>query len=103
MTIRMLAGNMMPSTHVRKDKMADLHKCSHEFTQEGNTLGTTEEYEAITIEQETQIPGEEPFFVIRTQGWSINDADELKRLLDKCLWKMEKRRTACQRLSRSGT
>lgn len=54
------------------------------FTQEGNTLGTTEEVESITIRLETQLPGEMPFFVIVTQGWSFDDPEELLDIVEQC-------------------
>lgn len=59
-------------------------RSKHEFSQDGNTLGTTDEIEQLIIEQETQLPGDEPFFVIRTEGWSFNDAEELVALLRQC-------------------
>jgi len=58
---------------------ADFH-----FVQDGNTLGSTEEVEVLEISLQTQLPGEMPFFVLRTNGWSINDAGELAVLITKC-------------------
>lgn len=58
---------------------------SAEFTQDGNTVGTTDEMESIRIDLVTQLPGEEPFIVIRTSGWSINSIDEMKMLIDKVM------------------
>ena len=59
------------------------------FSAPGNTLGTTSEYENIEIRLETQLPGEEPFIVVKTDGWSINEPEELVTLINKCLkeWK----------------
>jgi hypothetical protein len=53
------------------------------LTQEGNTLGTTAETESITIRLETQLPGEEPFYVLETKGWSFDDAEELAALVNR--------------------
>jgi len=50
------------------------------FTQDGNTLGTTKEFETITIKTEYQIPGEYPFFVIETEGWSVDSVKDLETL-----------------------
>lgn len=68
--------------------MSDTPECSSasaEFTQDGNTVGTTDELESIRIDLVTPLPGEEPFIVIRTDGWSINDIGELKMLIDKVM------------------
>jgi len=54
------------------------------FTQEGNTMGTTSDQEQISIILQTQIPGEHPFVVIETEGWSF-DGNELADLIQKCL------------------
>ena len=51
------------------------------FTQDGNTLGTTDEIEILEIRLESQLPGEEFFYVLRTEtGWSFDDPDELGKL-----------------------
>lgn len=54
-----------------------------QFWQEGNTLGSTSDPELLTVRFETQIPDEEPFMVIVTEGWSINTAKDLADLLAK--------------------
>lgn len=52
------------------------------MSQDGNTIGTTEEYEDLTIELETQLPGDEPFFVIKTSsGWSFDAPKELEHIM----------------------
>lgn len=63
----------------------EFSSASAEFTQDGNTVGTTDELESIRIDLVTQLPGEEPFIVIRTSGWSINDIGELKILIDRVM------------------
>jgi hypothetical protein len=65
----------------------DISKVSFEFTQDPNTLGTTDASgcgsEYLTVECEYQLPGEEPFFVIRTtSGWSFDDPEALLALLN---------------------
>jgi hypothetical protein len=58
------------------------------FSQDGNTLGTTEEYEELTIAMEYQLlpePGKETegFFTLKTgKGWSIDDPEELVKLIE---------------------
>ena len=55
-----------------------------EFCQEGNTLGTTAEDESIKVFLEFQLSEEEePFFVIKTEGWSFDDPSEIQELIDK--------------------
>jgi hypothetical protein len=65
-----------------------LHSAKFVFSQEGNTCGTTEEYEELEIELDAPSTIDGPddcFFVIRTTtGWSMDSLDELKELIDKC-------------------
>lgn len=64
----------------------DFNGLTCQFTQEGNTLGTTDNIEEISISLETQLPGEEPFIVIKTTtGWSFDNIEELTDLIKKCL------------------
>ena len=59
-----------------------INKVLASFTQEGNTLGTTQEYEEITISLEFPLSEEDgPFIVIKTNGWSIDEADDLEKLI----------------------
>jgi len=51
------------------------------FSQDGNTIGSTSTYETLEVRLETQLPGEEPFFVIKTEGWSVNSLEELDEFL----------------------
>ena len=71
----------------------DLEKVAFTFNQEGNTLGTTEEYEQLTIEIETQTGdilkieenGElSGFFVFRTKGWSMDNVNEFEEIIRTC-------------------
>lgn len=58
------------------------------FSQEGNTLGTTEEYEQIIIKAEYRLPpssGEEDqcFFTIHSaDGWSVDNPEEMAVLIE---------------------
>ncbi len=62
-------------------------KASFEFTQEGNTLGTTTDYEKLEINVESQeadiTKDDEEFYVIKTNGWSIDNIDEFEKLFRK--------------------
>ena len=61
------------------------------FAQDGNTLGTTAETEELDVSLETQLPGDPPFFVLKSAtGWSANDAHEMSALMDRCLAAWEK-------------
>lgn len=51
--------------------------------QEGNTLGTTEDCELLEIRLETQLPGDPPFFVVKTNGWSFDETEGLSSVLEK--------------------
>lgn len=62
--------------------MAVIDRVQIRYSQEGNSLGTTDDFESIEINFETQLPGEEPFVVLRTNGWSIDSVDELTELID---------------------
>ena len=59
-----------------------IDKVSVEFSQEGNTLGTTDGYETIEISLEFQLSKEDGHFVvIKTKGWSIDDISEIQDLI----------------------
>ena len=58
-------------------------KVTFELVQDGNTLGTTSDWEELKIVCEYQLPGEDPFFTIASdKGWSINGARELSAVID---------------------
>lgn len=60
------------------------HKISASFSQEGNTLGTTDEYEELIVDLECQTDMSEGYFVVlKTNGWSVDDVDHLKNIIDK--------------------
>jgi hypothetical protein len=65
-----------------------LHSVIFKFSQEGNTNGTTDDYEELDIELDAPatITGpDDCFIVIRTTtGWSMNSLDELQELIDRC-------------------
>jgi len=76
-----------PTTTSKHYHGPDISKVTFQFTQSPNTLGTTDPTggvgsEDITIDCEYQLPGEEPFFVIRSDsGWSFDDPESFLKLL----------------------
>ena len=69
-----------------------IDRSEFEFVQDGNTLGSTPEVESIKIRLERQLPGDPPFIVIETTGWSIDDVGELTDLIEECLPKTRKKK-----------
>jgi hypothetical protein len=65
-----------------KEKRPAIGSIKVEFVQEGNTMGTTEDYEVVTIDLEFQGVEDDSFYVIRSNGWSFNDTEELQKLID---------------------
>lgn len=60
-----------------------IEKKIYKFVQEGNTFGTTDETEILTLEKEYVDEGEEFFYVIKTTtGWSFDNKEELIKLID---------------------
>ena len=80
-------GEDTPPTTTSKDYYGpDISKVTFQYSQSPNTLGTTDPTgvgsEDITIDCEYQLPGEEPFFVIRSDsGWSFDDPESFLKLL----------------------
>lgn len=63
-----------------------LEKCSFTFSQEGNTNGTTDDIETLTIECDSSLGIDNDggcFYVLKTEGWSINNVNELQELFDR--------------------
>jgi len=61
----------------------ELNKASVSFSQKGNTDGTTSEYESITIDYEVVDEEVGGYFVIRTEGWSVDSVKELGELFNR--------------------
>ncbi len=63
-----------------------LERCSFTFDQNGNGNGTTDEIETLTIECEASLGidnDKECYYVLRTEGWSIDSINELQELFDR--------------------
>lgn len=59
---------------------------SYQFHQEGNYHGTTSKIESLTIEFESvALHGDDNdgFFVLKTEGWSIDSIEELEELFNR--------------------
>jgi len=55
------------------------------FSQEGNTLGSTEPTETMEVAMELVDAEDAPFAVLKSPtGWSIDDVGDLVALLDRC-------------------
>lgn len=69
--------------------MADLSKVTFEFSQEGNTNGTTEECEELDIIVDSPCfinRQDGSYVVLKTKtGWSIDNSKELTDIIDKCI------------------
>ena len=84
--IKVEAEDTPPTTTSKHYYGPDIIKVTFEFTQSPNTLGTTDPSgvgsEELTVECEYELPGEEPFFVIRSDsGWSFDDPELFYHLL----------------------
>jgi hypothetical protein len=63
-----------------------LERATFEFSQEENCLSHSDEAEFLTIECESDLGidrSEGCFYVLRTEKWSINDEQDLKKLFDR--------------------
>jgi hypothetical protein len=63
-----------------------LERATFEFSQDGNCISTSDQYEFVTIECESSLGidrDEECFYVLKTEKWSIDDEQDLKKLFDR--------------------
>ena len=63
-----------------------LERATFEFSQDANCLSGSDQYEFLTIECESSLGidrDEECFYVLKTEKWSINDENDLKKLFDR--------------------
>jgi hypothetical protein len=63
-----------------------LERATFEFSQDGNCISNSDQYEFLTIECESDLGidrGEGCFYVLKTVKWSINDEKDLKQLFDR--------------------
>ena len=63
-----------------------LERATFQFSQDGNCISDSDQYEFLTIECESDLGidrGEGCFYVLKTEKWSINDETDLKKLFDR--------------------
>jgi hypothetical protein len=63
-----------------------LERATFEFSQDGNCITSSDQYESLTIECESSLGidrDEECFYVLKTEKWSIDDENDLKKLFDR--------------------
>ena len=63
-----------------------LERATFEFSQEGNCISDSDAAEFLTIECESDLGidrTEGCFYVLKTEKWSINDEQDLKKLFDR--------------------
>lgn len=63
-----------------------LEKATFEFSQEANCISNSNEIETLTIDFESSLGidrDEDGFFVLKTDKWSVNDEQDLKKLFDR--------------------
>ena len=63
-----------------------LERATFEFSQDGNCISSSDQYESLTIECESSLGidrDEGCFYVLKTEKWSINDENDLKKLFDR--------------------
>lgn len=63
-----------------------LEKASFRFSQDANCLSDRDEYESLEIEARSSIGidrDEDCFFILKTEKWSVDSAEELEKLFDR--------------------
>ena len=63
-----------------------LERATFEFSQDANCLTSSDEHESLTIECESSLGSDRDdgcFYVLKTEKWSINDENDLKKLFDR--------------------
>lgn len=65
-----------------EESKPEISRVSIKFVQDGNTLGTTDYRESLELFLEFQMNEKEgPFYVIKTDGWSFDNIEEISYLL----------------------
>jgi hypothetical protein len=63
-----------------------LERATFEFTQEPNCMSDKDDYETLIVEVESDLGIDNTdggFYVLKTEKWSINDEQDLKKLFDR--------------------
>jgi hypothetical protein len=71
---------------MQKQKQPELDRATFEFTQSPNCVSDEDDCEKLIIECESSLGvdyDKGAFFVLKTNGWSIDSEDDIQRLLDR--------------------
>ena len=63
-----------------------LEEASFKFSQDSNCLSDRDEYEFLEIEARSSIGidrDEDCFFILKTEKWSVDSAEDLEKLFDR--------------------
>lgn len=63
-----------------------LERATFEFSQDANCLSDKDEYEFLEIEARSSIGidrDQDCFFILKTQKWSVDSAEDLEKLFDR--------------------
>lgn len=63
-----------------------LERATFEFSQEGNCISGSDQYEFLTIECESSLGidrDDDCFYVLKTKKWSVDGAKDLEKLFDR--------------------
>ena len=63
-----------------------LERATFEFSQDANCLSNSDEFETLIIECEADLGIDrmnECFFVLKTEGWSVDGVEDLKELFNR--------------------
>lgn len=73
------------------DNKIEVTRCELTIVQEGNTIGTTSDYEKLTLEFEYPLGAKDgPFIVLKTDGWSIDNFDDFKNEMEDLIKNFDK-------------
>ena len=63
-----------------------LERATFEFSQDGNCISDSDQYEYLTIECESSLGidrDDECFYVLKTEKWSVDGTKDLEKLFDR--------------------
>lgn len=69
-----------------EEQGALLERATFEFSQDGNCLSSSDEYEFLTIECESSWGIDRDgdcFFVLKTEKWSVDSVEDLEKLFNR--------------------
>ena len=76
-----------------EEQGAILERATFEFSQDGNCISSSDDFESLIIEWESDLGIDRTdggFYVLKTEKWSINDEQDLKKLFDRIQKLIEK-------------